>query len=59
MTETGCKILFNIYSAVITLQYTPRAWRHTDITFLPKPGKDDDADKRAFCPISLMLAVLL
>jgi hypothetical protein len=46
--------LLQIYSASIELQYTPQLWRNTKIIFLPKPGKDDYADRRAFRPISLM-----
>jgi hypothetical protein len=32
----------------------PMLWRSSDIIFLPKPGKEDYTDRRAFRPISLM-----
>jgi hypothetical protein len=40
--------LLQIYNAVIELEYTPLLWRGSDIIFLPKPGKKDYADLRAF-----------
>jgi hypothetical protein len=40
--------LLLIYNASIELQYIPQLWRNAEIIFLPKPGKDDYADRRAF-----------
>jgi hypothetical protein len=54
LPEKARKALIDIYNAVIELQYTPLLWRGSDIVFLPKPGKQDYTDKRAFRPISLM-----
>jgi hypothetical protein len=41
-------------NAVIELKYTPLLWRGADVVFLPKPGKEDYTERRAFRPISLM-----
>jgi ribonuclease HI len=42
-----------LYSACIESGYTPKAWRHAKIIFIPKPGKDDYTNPNAFRPISL------
>jgi hypothetical protein len=54
LPETVLKALIQLYTAIIDIQYTPLLWRASEIVFLPKPGKDDYTDKRAFRPISLM-----
>jgi ribonuclease HI len=35
------------------LGYTPRAWRHSRVVFIPKEGKDDYSQPRSFRPITL------
>jgi hypothetical protein len=47
-------ILLHICNASINLQYTPLLWRNAEVVFIPKSGKDDDTNRRAFRPISLM-----
>jgi ribonuclease HI len=48
------ELLIQIFNATIQLKYTPKLWRSSDVIFLPKPGKDDYTERRAFRPISLM-----
>ena len=50
--------LCNLYQACFTLAYTPMEWRKSNIIFIPKPGKSDYAEARAFRPISLSNVVL-
>jgi hypothetical protein len=42
-----------IYAASIETGYTPKAWRHAKVIFIPKPGKEDYTDPNAYRPISL------
>ncbi len=42
-----------IFEASISLGYTPRIWRTQQVVFIPKPGKKDYSDPRAFRPITL------
>ena len=42
-----------IYKACINLQYTPKHWKESKVVFIPKPGKSDYTDPKAFRPISL------
>ena len=42
-----------LFTAMITLGYTPEIWRLAKVIFIPKSGKDDYQDARAFRPISL------
>jgi ribonuclease HI/retron-type reverse transcriptase len=46
--------LSRIYAAMIELHYTPALWRKSEIVFIPKPGKSDYSNPRAYRPISLM-----
>jgi hypothetical protein len=48
------ELLIQILNATIQLKYTPKLWRSSDVIFLPKPGKEDYTECRAFRPISLM-----
>jgi ribonuclease HI len=45
--------LCDIYNACIQLGYTPALWRTSRTIFIPKPGKKDYSEPRAFRPISL------
>jgi hypothetical protein len=47
--ENLCKI----FTACINLKYTPKIWKQATVVFIPKLGKDDYADPRAYRPISL------
>ena len=42
-----------IYTACITIGYTPKRWRESFASFIPKPKKGDYTNPRAFRPISL------
>ena len=42
-----------IYTACITIGYTPKKWRESFASFIPKPKKGDYTNPRAFRPISL------
>jgi hypothetical protein len=33
--------------------FIPTVWRQVKVTFIPKPGKFDYTEARAYCPISL------
>jgi hypothetical protein len=35
-----------LYAACIETGYTPKAWRHAKVIFIPKPGKDDYSDPK-------------
>jgi hypothetical protein len=54
LPESARRVLIHIYNATIDLHYTPLLWRNAEVVFLPKPGKDDYTDRRAFRPILLM-----
>jgi hypothetical protein len=43
----------HIYTACLNLGYTPSHWSNSKALFLPKPGKPDYQDPRAYRPISL------
>jgi retron-type reverse transcriptase len=47
-------LLLKLYETSIALEYVPAKWREVTVIFIPKPGKSDYTDKRAFRPISLM-----
>ena len=48
------QFLLDLFNASITLGHVPRAWRDVECIFLPKAGKPDYSERRAFRPISLM-----
>jgi hypothetical protein len=37
----------------ISQEYIPIAWRQVKVTFIPKPGKANYTEAKAYCPISL------
>lgn len=51
-------ILQILFRSSLMLGYVPKAWRGTLVTFLPKAGKDDYANPKAYRPISLMSFIL-
>jgi hypothetical protein len=51
---TARTLLIQLFTAIIQLKYTPKLWRSSEVIFLPKPGKEDYTERRAFPPISLM-----
>ena len=46
--------LCNVFAACIATGYTPEVWRHSKTIFIPKEGRANYTDSRAFRPISLM-----
>jgi hypothetical protein len=54
MDDLTVNYIIKLYGASIALGCVPAKWREVTVIFIPKPGKSDDPDKRAFCPISLM-----
>ena len=47
------KRLSELYQASYLLGYIPKTWQKSRVIFLPKPGKDDYSQPRAFRPITL------
>jgi hypothetical protein len=45
--------LCHIYRACLAYGFIPTAWRQVKVTFIPKPGKLDYTEAKAYCPISL------
>jgi hypothetical protein len=54
MDNLTVNFIMKLYGASIALEYVPAKWREVTVIFIPKPGKSDYTDKRAFRPISLM-----
>jgi hypothetical protein len=54
MDDLTVNYIIKLYGASIALEYVPAKWREFMVIFIPKPGKSDYTDKRAFRPISLM-----
>jgi hypothetical protein len=45
--------LCHIFTASMALGLIPTAWRQVKVIFIPKPGKLDYTEAKAYCPISL------
>jgi hypothetical protein len=43
----------HIFRASMAYGFIPTAWRQVRVTFIPKPGKPDYTEAKAYCPISL------
>jgi hypothetical protein len=54
MDDLTVNYIKKLYGASLALEYVPTKWRRVTVIFIPKPGKSDYTDKRAFRPISLM-----
>jgi hypothetical protein len=54
MDDLMVEHILNIFNASLGLKYVPKQWRDVNVIFIPKPGKNDYTDRRAFRPISLM-----
>jgi hypothetical protein len=57
MDDMTVNYIIKLYSASIAQEYVPAKWRDVTVIFIPKLGKSDYTDKRAFRPISLMSAL--
>ena len=53
ITRDMLVILEIIYKSMISLNFTPAKWREARVVFIPKPGKPDYTNPKAFRPISL------
>ena len=45
--------LLNLFQACIAFSCVPKAWNRSSVIFIPKAGKTDYSDPKAFRPISL------
>ena len=52
-------IISFIYKACLKLHYTPRAWKESNVVFIPKQGKASYQEAKSFRPISLSNYLLL
>lgn len=50
--------LVRLFRASVMLGYIPKSWRGTKIAFIPKAGKTDYNEAKAYRPISLMSFIL-
>ena len=53
LPDIAIKRLTMLFKAIIQLGYTPKIWRESRVAFIPKPGKTDYTDARAWRPITL------
>ena len=53
LPEIAIKRLTTLFKAIIEIGYTPKIWRESRVAFIPKQGKTDYTDARAWRPISL------
>ena len=57
LLQKGAKLLVphlcRIFKACIAYGYIPKIWRQVKVIYIPKPGKDNYEEARAFRPISL------
>ena len=53
LTDRMIEAIELAYKASIKLHYTPTLWTHARVVFIPKPGKTDYTNPKAFRPISL------
>ena len=53
LTDAFLDTVVFIYKAIIVLGYTPLEWTKARVVFIPKPGKDDYTNPKAYRPISL------
>ena len=54
MDDELADYILTLIGAGLTLHYTPKSWRKVNVIFLPKDGKPDYADCKAWRPISLL-----
>ena len=53
LPDNAISLLCKFYDACINTGYTPRPWRESRVVFIPKSGKPDYSQPKAFRPISL------
>ncbi|RVE40858.1 hypothetical protein evm_014493 [Chilo suppressalis] len=51
--ESILEHLLRIYTGCLAYRYIPTKWREVKVIFIPKPGKSDYTQPKAFRPISL------
>jgi len=52
------EFLTKLYQAILNTGYTPKLWRTSKVIFIPKVGKDDYSNPKAYRPISLTCGLL-
>ena len=53
LPERGITYIRHLYTACIEIGFTPIAWCHSSVLFMPKQGKKSYREPRSFRPISL------
>ena len=53
LPDVAISFLRHFYTACIRLNYTPKLWCHSMVSFMPKPMKPSYLEPRSFRPISL------
>ena len=53
LPQNTLDIISFIYKACLKLHYTPRAWKESNVVFIPKQGKASYQEAKLFRPISL------
>ena len=54
LPDVAIESIMKIFTAIMTLSYTPKDWRTSIVEFITKPGKTDMTDPRSYRPISLL-----
>jgi hypothetical protein len=58
MDDTTVAYILTLFNAFLALKYVPQKWRDVNVIFIPKPGKTDYTDNRAFKSIYVMSFLL-
>ena len=58
LPKTMIEFLAKLYQAILATGYTPKLWRTSKVIFIPKDGKDDYSNPKAYRPISLTCGFL-
>ena len=53
LPDVAVKRLTMLFKAILEIGFTPKIWRESKVVFIPKQGKTDYTDSRAWRPISL------
>ena len=56
--DSAVTYLTQLLKASILLRYVPKCWRESTVIYIPKPGKDNYSDPKAYRPISLLTCIL-
>ena len=53
LPDMAIKRFTTLFQAIIEIGYTPKIWRESRVVFIPKQGKTDYTDVRAWRPVTL------